>query len=100
MEKLNVTLDIQVALNHSFRNKPLLAEHDGKLVAFVMDKMAKHHYVEIHPDGSVGDVVDVSLVTDLDNAGNWYRRVGTGSVNKTNIATGLRMVRKHLKEVK
>lgn len=95
MEKLNVTLDIQIRLNHRLGTH-MLATNGKRLIVLLRTVEQTTHFLEIDKQGNVGKYSQCTVTTDMDQAGKWFYIIGTGAINQTNIAKGLRLIKKEV----
>lgn len=90
--KVNVNLSLQIRIAHSYQTS-ILAVNENTVRVFYRTQSGVH-FIDLIDKEHTGEASKCELTTDLDQAGKWFRVVGTGNFNKTNIIKAFRMIKK------
>jgi hypothetical protein len=93
MDKLNVNLGIQVRVKMGTCDN-IIVTNGKRLLVIVKNVHKAIGYCEIFSNGEVSEIHQCQLTSDFDDSDNWFNRIGTGNVNKSNIGKGLSIIKK------
>lgn len=96
MEKVNVSVDLQIRISHSF-NEGIMAVNNDTIRVFIRTNKGVS-FVDLDDNGKVSDGIKCELVSDLDSSDSWFKRVGSGKVNSTNIRKAYKMIKENKKK--
>lgn len=92
MQTINVNLDLQIRIIHSIMT-PIIATCEDKVRVFYNTSNTVT-FIDLIDKKSFGEMGTCKITTDMDINVNWFKVVGTGTYNQTNIIKALRIVRK------